>query len=33
MFPGSRFAAPYFVEYGQEGRASEDNADRYSLCA
>jgi hypothetical protein len=29
MFPGSRFAAPYFVEYGQDGRASVDNADRY----
>jgi hypothetical protein len=29
MFPGSRFAAPYFVEYGQDGRASLDNAGRY----
>jgi hypothetical protein len=29
MFPGSRFAAPYFVEYGQDGRASVDDADRY----
>ncbi len=29
MFPGSRFATPYFVEYGQDGRASVDNADRY----
>ncbi|MGA2258103.1 MAG: hypothetical protein ABSG53_25845 [Thermoguttaceae bacterium] len=29
MFPGSRFTTPYFVEYGQDGRASVDNADRY----
>jgi hypothetical protein len=29
MFPGSRFATPYFVEYGQDGRASVDNADRH----
>jgi hypothetical protein len=29
MFPGSRFATPYFVEYGQDGQASVDNADRY----
>ncbi len=29
IFPGSRFATPYFVEYGQDGRASVDNADRY----
>jgi hypothetical protein len=29
MFPGRRFATPYFVEYGQDGRASVDNADRY----
>ena len=29
MFRGSRFATPYFVEYGQDGRASVDNADRY----
>ena len=29
MFPGNRFATPYFVEYGRDGRASVDNADRY----
>jgi hypothetical protein len=29
MFPGRRFATPYFVEYGQDGKASVDNADRY----
>ncbi len=29
MFPGGRFATPYFVEYGQDGRASLDNADRF----
>jgi hypothetical protein len=29
MFPGRRFATPYFVEYGRDGRASVDNADRY----
>jgi hypothetical protein len=29
MFPGRRFAAPYFIEYGQDGRASVDNADHY----
>jgi hypothetical protein len=29
MFPGPRFATPYFVEYGQDGKAAVDNADRY----
>jgi hypothetical protein len=29
MFPGPRFATPYFVEYGQDGKASADNADRW----
>jgi hypothetical protein len=28
-FPGPRFATPYFVEYGQDGKAAVDNADRY----
>jgi hypothetical protein len=28
MFPGRRFATPYFVQYGR-GRVSVDNADRY----
>jgi hypothetical protein len=29
MFPGRRFATPYFIEYGQDGQASVDNADHY----
>src|SRR6516165_4337738 len=29
MFPGRRFAAPYFVEYGQDGRATVDNANQF----
>jgi hypothetical protein len=30
MFPGSRFATPYFVNYGQDGRqAVADGSDRY----
>jgi hypothetical protein len=30
MFPGARFATPYFIDYGQEGRESfADGADRY----
>lgn len=29
MFAGGRFATPYFVEYGRDGRASVDNADNY----
>jgi hypothetical protein len=30
MFPGARFATPYFVDYGQEDRESfADGADRY----
>ena len=29
MFPGLRFGAPYFVWYGQDGKASVDNADEY----
>lgn len=29
MFPSGRFATPYFVEYGQDGKASVDNADSY----
>ncbi|MGA7700935.1 MAG: DUF4185 domain-containing protein [Thermoguttaceae bacterium] len=28
-FPGRRFAAPYFIEYGRDGEATVDNADRY----
>jgi hypothetical protein len=28
-FPGRRFATPYFIQYGQDGRAAVDNADRY----
>jgi hypothetical protein len=28
-FPGLRFGAPYFVWYGQDGKASVDNADQY----
>jgi hypothetical protein len=29
MFPGLKFGAPYFVWYGQDGKASVDNADKY----
>jgi hypothetical protein len=29
MFPGKRFATPYFVWYGKDGAASVDNADKY----
>ena len=30
MFPGSRFAAPYFIQYGQDGKeAVADNSDKY----
>jgi hypothetical protein len=29
MFPGRRFATPFFVEYGQDGKASVDNGDKY----
>jgi hypothetical protein len=29
MFPGMRFGAPYFVWYGQDGKASADNAGKY----
>ena len=29
MFPGLAFGAPYFVWYGQDGKASVDNADKY----
>jgi hypothetical protein len=29
MFPGRRFATPYFIQYGKDGQASVDNADRY----
>ena len=29
MFPTPRFATPYFIQYGQDGRAAVDNADRY----
>jgi hypothetical protein len=29
MFPGHRFATPYFVWYGKDGAASVDNADKY----
>ena len=29
MFPGQKFGAPYFVWYGQDGRASVDNAGKY----
>jgi hypothetical protein len=29
MFPGHRFATPYFVWYGKDGAASNDNADKY----
>jgi hypothetical protein len=28
-FPGRRFASAYFVQYGQDGKASVDNADQY----
>jgi hypothetical protein len=29
MFPGRRFATPYFIEYGQDGKATLDNADKF----
>lgn len=29
MFPGLAFGSPYFVWYGQDGKASVDNADKY----
>ena len=29
MFPGSRFATPYFIQYGKDGKANVDQADRY----
>jgi hypothetical protein len=29
MFPGKRFGTPYFLWYGQDGRASVDQADQY----
>jgi hypothetical protein len=29
MFPGLEFGAPYFVWYGQDGKASVDNAGKY----
>jgi hypothetical protein len=30
MFPGSRFAAPYFVQYGQDGKETNaDGSDKY----
>jgi hypothetical protein len=29
MFPGHRFATPYFVWYGEDGAATVDNADKY----
>lgn len=29
MFPSARFGSPYFVKYGQDGRAAVHNADRY----
>jgi hypothetical protein len=29
MFPGRRFATPYFIEYGQDGEAGPDNSDKY----
>ncbi|MHB0858927.1 MAG: hypothetical protein ACYC5M_15345 [Anaerolineae bacterium] len=29
MFPGPSFSTPFFVTYGQDGRASVDGADRY----
>jgi len=29
MFPGLKFGAPYFVWYGQDGKASVDNAGKY----
>jgi len=29
MFPGRRFATPYFVEYGQDGTATVDNGDKF----
>lgn len=29
MFPGRAFAAPTFIQYGQDGRGTADGADRY----
>jgi len=29
MFPGLKFGAPYFVWYGQDGKATVDNANRF----
>jgi hypothetical protein len=33
MFPGRVFSNPYFVQYGQDGRATKDGADRYVYAA
>jgi hypothetical protein len=29
LFPGSRFGAPFFIEYGKNGRANVHGADKY----
>ena len=29
MFPGRRFATPYFIEYGQDGKGKADQADQF----
>ena len=29
MFPGRRFGSPFFIQYGQDGRATVHNADKY----
>jgi len=29
MFPGSRFATPYFIQFGTDGYSTVDNADKY----
>jgi PA14 domain/Domain of unknown function (DUF4185) len=29
MFPGRKFANPFFIEYGKDGKSNVDNADKY----
>ncbi len=33
MFPARRFATPYFVEYGQDGRAAVNHGDKFIYAA
>jgi hypothetical protein len=33
MFPGRSFSTPFFVQYGKDGHATKDSADRYVYAA